>query len=56
MEQAGLFKSGQLDASLKADEPWRAEEKFGAKLAVDYLRERFGGRITAVVNGANAHS
>ena len=56
MEQAGLFKPGQLDAPLKDDEPWRAEEKFGANLAVDYLRERFGGGITAVVNGANAHS
>ena len=56
MEQAGLFKPGQLDAPLTDDEPWRAEERFGANLVVDYLRERFGGRITAVVNGANAHS
>jgi hypothetical protein len=54
MEQAGLFKPGQLDALLTDDEPWRAEQKFGAKLAVDYLRERFGRCITAVVNGANA--
>jgi hypothetical protein len=56
MEQAGLFKPGQLDAPLKDGEPWQDEERFGANLAVDYLRERFGGRIAAVVNGANAHS
>jgi hypothetical protein len=56
MEQAGLFKPGQLDVPLKADEPWQDEERFGANLAVDYLRKRFGGRITAVINGANAHS
>jgi hypothetical protein len=49
MEQAGLFQPGQLDAPLKDGEPWQAGEKFGAKLAVDYLRALFGERILAAV-------